>query len=159
MVDFFRKHYVILMIILVLIIIAVIVLLFLSMNKKEKEDYIEVFNKNKNVFTQISSSLMPLGYEMSIVKESGEIVVRQNGNVSEISQYSLDDETKSNIERVIRDAGIRDINKSNTYLEFVYDSNKDLYSIAYATDKNQLISYTNVEHLGDNWYYCYIFHE
>lgn len=142
MVNYLKKHYVVLMIIFVPIIIAVIMLLYLSMNKKGKEDYIEIFNENQNIFVQISSSLMPLGYEMSIVKESEKIVVIQNENASEISQYPLDEEIKNNIERVMRDVGIRSINKSNTYLEFVFDTNKDLHSISYAEDKNQLISYT-----------------
>ena len=67
--------------------------------------------------------------------------------------------TKSNIERVIRDLGIRRITKSSTDIEYVYNRNKDSHSIAYATDKNSLNSYTDVQHLEGNWYYCYIYHE
>lgn len=102
---------------------------------------------------------MSLENEMIIIKESGKIVVKQNGSTTEISEYMLDEETKNNIERAIGDMGIQSINKSNTYLEFVYDNNKDLHSIAYATDKNQLDCYTNVQNLEGSWYYCYIFNE
>ncbi len=159
MVDFFKRHFVMLLIACVLIVITVIVFLYLNMNKKGKENYIATFHKNKNIVEEISSSLMSIENEMSILKESGQFVVSQNGKTTEISEYILDEETKSNIERAIKDMGIGSINKSNTYLEFVYDSNKDLHSIAYTTDKNQLISYTNVQHLEGNWYYCYIFNE
>ena len=159
MVNFFKKNFVMLLITCILIVITVLVFLYLNMNKKGKDNYIDAFRKNQNIVEEISSSLMSLKNEMSILKESGKIVVRQNGNTTDISEYILDEETKSNIERAIRDMGIRSINKSNTYLEFVYDSNKDLHSIAYTTDKNQLISYTNVQHLEGNWYYCYIFNE
>ena len=68
------------------------------MNKKGKEDDIEIFNNNKNTFVEISSSFIQLGYEMSIVKKSGKIFVEQNGNVTAFSEYPIDYETKSNIE-------------------------------------------------------------
>ena len=159
MVDFFKKHFIMLLITCVLLVAIIIMFLYLGTNKKGKEYYIEIFQKNQNIFEDIFSNLMSLENEISIIKESGKIIAIQNGNRIEITDYILDEETKSNIERVIRDLGIRRITKSSTDIEYVYNSNKDSHSIAYATDKNSLNSYTDVQHLEGNWYYCYIFHE
>ncbi len=157
--GFLKKHIIIIMSVLVLIIIVVIMLFHFGMNKKGKEDYIEMFYENKNTFEEISNSIISLEYDVSILKESGKIIVKQNKNAVEISKSSIDEQTKNNIKRAISDLDIRSINKINAYIEFIYSSKKDFHGIVYATDKNQLSSFTNVQHLEGNWYYCYIFNE
>ncbi len=159
MLNLIKKHSLLTLTICLLLVITVIVLLYLSMNKKREEDYVEVFQDNKKVFEELSSSLMSLEHGMSIFEESGKIIVRKNGNNTELSEYFRDEKTKSNIEKAIRDLGIRSIGKINEYLEFTYYSKKDSYSIVYATNKNQLGVYTEIQHLEGNWYYCFIFHE
>lgn len=159
MLNLIKKHSLLTLIICLLLVITVIVLLYLSMNKNREEDYVEIFHDNKKVFEELSSSLMSLEHGMSIFEESGKIIVRKNGNNTELSEYFRDEETKSNIERAIRDLGIRSIGKINGYLEFTYYSKKDSYSIVYATNKNQLNSYTQIQNLEDNWYYRFIFQE
>lgn len=159
MLNLIKKHSLLTLIICLLLVITVIVRLYLSMDKKSEEDYIEIFQDNKKVFEELSSSLMSLEHGMSIFEESGKIIVSENENNTELSEYFRDEETKSNIERSIRDLGIRYIDKINEYIEFTYYSKKDSYSIVYATNKNQLRGYTEIQHLEGNWYYCFIFYE
>ncbi len=81
------------------------------MDKKSEEDYVKIFQYNKKVFEELSSSLMSLEHGMSIFEESSKIIVRKNGNNTELSEYFRDEKTKSNIERAIRDLSIRSIGK------------------------------------------------
>ncbi len=154
-----KKYIIIFTIVLVLIIIAAIMFFWLSSDKKDKEDYIEIFYRNKDAFEEMSNSLMSIEHEMSVFKESGKIVVKQKGSTIEITEYPVGEETKNNIKRAISNLGIRNISKTDTSLQFVYNSKKDFHGIVYAADKSQLTGFTNVEHLEGNWYYCYIFRE
>ncbi len=159
MLNLFKKHSVLTLVICLLLVITVIVRLYLSMDKKSEEDYIEIFQDNKKIFEELSSSLMSLEHGMSIFEKSGKIIVRKNGNNTELSEYFRDEKIKSNIKRAIRDLGIQSITKINEYLKFNFYSKKDSYNIVYATDKNQIEGYTELQYLEGNWYYGFTFYE
>lgn len=76
-VSFLKKHVPALVLILILLIGATA--LFFYINEKEKQDYIEIFHRNKSIFEEISTELMPLEYGTTVSKEAGKIVVKQTG--------------------------------------------------------------------------------
>ncbi|WP_235836039.1 hypothetical protein EPD62_013335 [Acetivibrio thermocellus] len=156
-VSFLKKHVPALVLILILLIGATA--LFFYINEKEKQDYIEIFRRNKSIFEEISTELMPLEYGTTVSKEAGKIVVKQNGNITEIFQYPIDEETKTNIRRAINDFGVKSINKTDECLKFIYSSKRDFHALVYTADKSKLTGFTDVEHLEGNWYYCYILYE
>jgi hypothetical protein len=127
-----------------------------NIENKGRDFYIETFRNNKELFVDISNSIITLQNEVNIFQEDGEIYVNQNGDNTLLSEFTLNEVTKSNIMRVLNDLNISNIEKYSTYIEFIFYSKKNQYSIAYTVDKNQLISYTNEVYLEDNWYYCYI---
>jgi hypothetical protein len=131
-------------------------LFILNFEKKGRDFYIKTFRKNKDLFEDISNSITSLQNEVNIFQEEGEIYVNLSGINTLLSDFTLNEATKSNIKRVINDLNISNIEKYSNYIEFIFYSNSNQYSIAYTVDKNQLINYTNEVYIEDNWYYCYI---
>lgn len=130
-----------------------------EIENKEIENYMEIFYKNKDGFTELSRSLMILENDISITKESNEILVVMDGKEQGISENSLDQETKASIIDAMNNLDLRSIDKTDTYIEFSYNSLTDRYSIVYTADRNQLDSYTDIQDLGNDWYYCFIYNE
>lgn len=159
MVNLIKKKSILSFIICLLFVITAITLPYLSMNNKSEKNYVNIFQENKKIFGELASSFISLEHGMSIFEESGKIIVRKNGKNTELSEYFQGEKTKSNIEKAIRELGIRSIGKINEYVEFTYYSKKGSYSIVYATNKNQLRVYTEIQHVEGNWYFCFIFHE
>jgi hypothetical protein len=125
-----------------------------NIENKGRDFYIETFRNNKELFEDILNSIITLQNEVNIFQEDGEIYISQNGNNTLLSEITLNEVTKSNIKRVINDLNISSIEKYSTYIEFIFNSKRNQYSIAYTVDNNQLIGYTNEVYLEDNWYYC-----
>ena len=144
---------------LILIIIAVITIVYFNIGKKGKESYTDMFRENRDVLNELSSSLMSLEYELSIYRDSKEIHITLNGKTVGISELSIKEDIKNEIKIAMKDMNLRSIEGTKTYIEFIFNSHKDRHSIVYTINKSELDSYTNIDDLGDNWYYCYIFNE
>ncbi len=130
-----------------------------EIENEKLEDYEEIFYKNKDRFTELSRSLMTFENDISITKETNEIIIDKDGKELGISKTSLDQDLKDNIKDTMNDLALRRIEKKATYIEFSYDSLTDRYSIVFTPNRNQLNSYTDIQDLGDDWYYCYICNE
>jgi hypothetical protein len=130
-------------------------------NKKEDDGYFyyeKILNENKKEFDHIAQCLISLDYQyLTIYMDSNKLLVSDNGESISLSDVPLDNEIISSIKDLSKRLNIEYIYRLDGYVKFLFYTEEDQYSLAFTFDKSKLNCYTNIEDMGDNWYFCYIF--